>query len=73
MRERATEVTRRGPDPSLAYARVAAELVIVADASPQPDGRLKAVDRRLREALAPLHVSRHAEKAGEATWPTGRA
>src|SRR5712691_6634391 len=40
--ERATEVTRRGPSPSLEAARFADALGIVGDAYPQHDGRLKA-------------------------------
>jgi RNA-directed DNA polymerase len=63
MLERAKEVTRRGPYTYLAYARFADDLVILVDAYPQHDWLLKAVDRRLREALAKLQVSINEEKS----------
>jgi RNA-directed DNA polymerase len=63
MLERAKEVTRRGPYTSLAYARFADDLVIVVDAYPQHDWLLKAVDKRLREALAALQVAINEEKS----------
>jgi RNA-directed DNA polymerase len=61
--ERAKEVTRRGPYPSLEYARCADDLVILVDASPQHDWLLKAVDKRLREELATLQVAINEEKS----------
>jgi RNA-directed DNA polymerase len=63
MLERAKEVTRRGPYTYLEYARFADDLVILVDAYPQHDWLLKAVDRRLREELAKLHVSINEEKS----------
>jgi RNA-directed DNA polymerase len=57
MLERAQEVTRRGPYTYLEYARVADDLVILVDAHPQHDWLLKAVEKRLREELALLHVT----------------
>lgn len=61
--ERAKEVTRRGKYTYLEYARFADDLVILGDAYPQHDWVLKAVDKRLREELAKLHVEINAEKS----------
>jgi RNA-directed DNA polymerase len=63
MLERAKEVTRRGKYTYLEYARFADDLVILVDAYPQHDGLLKAVDKRLREELAKLHVEIDEEKS----------
>jgi RNA-directed DNA polymerase len=63
MLEQAKEVTRRGPYTYLEYARFADDLVILVDAYPQHDWLLKAVDKRLREALAKLQVSINEEKS----------
>ena len=63
MLERAKEVTRRGPYTYLESARFADDLVLLVDAYPQHDWLLKAVDRRLREALAQLQVTINAEKS----------
>jgi RNA-directed DNA polymerase len=63
MLERAKEVTRRGPYPYLEYARFADDLVILVDAYPQHDWLLKAVEKRLREELAVLHVSLNEAKS----------
>src|SRR5712691_9432638 len=63
MLERAQEVTRHGPSTDLAEARCAEALVIVGDASPQHAWLLKAVETRLREALAALQVAINAEKS----------
>jgi RNA-directed DNA polymerase len=63
MLERAKEVTRRGTYTYLEYARFADDLVILVDAYPQHDGLLKAVDKRLREELAKLHVEINEEKS----------
>lgn len=62
-RERAKEVTRRGPYTSLESARFAADLVSLVDAYPQHDWLLKAGATRLREALAVLPVSLNAAKS----------
>jgi RNA-directed DNA polymerase len=61
--ERAKQVTRRGPYTSLEYARFADDLVILIDAYPQHDWLLKAVEQRLREELAILHVTRNEAKS----------
>jgi RNA-directed DNA polymerase len=63
MLERAKEVTRRGKYTYLEYARFADDLVILVDAYPQHDRLLKAVDKRLREELAKLHVEINEEKS----------
>jgi RNA-directed DNA polymerase len=63
MLERAKEVTRRGKYTYLEYARFADDLVILVDAYPQHDWLLKAVDKRLREELAKLHVEINEEKS----------
>lgn len=56
MLERAKEVTRQGPYIYLEYARFADDLVILVDADRTHDWLVKAVDKRLREELAILHV-----------------
>jgi RNA-directed DNA polymerase len=57
MLERAKAVTRRGPYAYLEYARFADDLVVLVDAYAQHDWLLKAVEKRLREELAVLHVT----------------
>jgi RNA-directed DNA polymerase len=57
MLERAKETTRRGPYTYLEYARFADDLVILGDAYPQHEWLLRAVEKRLREELAVLHVT----------------
>jgi RNA-directed DNA polymerase len=63
MLERAKEVTRRGKYTYLEYARFADALVILVEAYPQHDWLLKAVDTRLREELAKLHIEINEEKS----------
>ena len=63
MLERAQEVTRRGPYTYLEYARFADDLVILVDAYARHDWLLKAVNQRLREELAKLHVDINEEKS----------
>jgi len=63
MLERAQEVTRRGPYTYLQYARFADDLVILVDAYAQHDWLLKAVNQRLREELAKLHVDINEDKS----------
>ena len=60
---RAQEVTRHGTDTSLEDARLADALVSWVEASPPQDWRLKAMDKRRREACATLHVEIHDEKS----------
>src|SRR4029453_14490454 len=57
MLERAKQVTRRGQYTYLEYCRFADDLVILVDAYPQHDWLLQAVDKRLHEELALLHVT----------------
>lgn len=61
--ERAKAVTRRGPYTSLESARFAEDLVLVVEAHPPQAWLLKAVDKRLREALAVLRVTLHEAKS----------
>jgi RNA-directed DNA polymerase len=61
--EQAQEVTRRGSSSSLDYARCAAALVSLGDASPPPDWLLQAVAKRLREEVATLPGASNEEKS----------
>ena len=63
MLERAKEVTRNGKYTYLEYARYADDLVILVDEYRRHDWLLKAVERRLREELAKLHVELNEEKS----------
>jgi RNA-directed DNA polymerase len=63
MLERAKERTRNGKYIHLEYARFADDMVILLDAHPRHDWLRKAVDKRLREELAKLHVQINEEKS----------
>jgi RNA-directed DNA polymerase len=63
MLERAKETTRNGKYTYVEYARYADDLVILVDAYPRHDWLLRAVDKRLREELAKLHVELNEEKS----------
>jgi RNA-directed DNA polymerase len=63
MLEKATETTRNGKYTYIEYARYADDLVILVDAFPRHDWLLKAVNKRLREELAKLHVEINEEKS----------
>ena len=63
MLERAKEVTRRGTYTYIEYARFADDMVIVVDAHRRHDWLLHAVEQRLREELAVLHVTINEEKS----------
>jgi RNA-directed DNA polymerase len=63
MLEKAKETTRNGKYTYLEYARYADDLVILVDAFPRHDWLLGAVDKRLREGLAKLHVEVNEEKS----------
>jgi RNA-directed DNA polymerase len=63
MLERAKETTRNGKYTYVEYARYADDLVILVDAFPRHDWLLRAVDKRLREELAKLHVEVNEEKS----------
>ena len=73
MLERAKEVTRHGKYTYLEYARGADDLVILVDASPPPDWRLKAVDKRSRKEFAKLHVEINEEKSRVVDLATGES
>jgi RNA-directed DNA polymerase len=63
MLERAKEVTRYGKYSAIEYARFADDLVILVDAYQRHDWLLGAVQQRLREELAKLHVEVNDEKS----------
>src|ERR1700677_956855 len=63
MLERAKETTRNGKYTYIEYARYADDLVILVDAFPRHDWLLTAVNKRLREELAKLHVEINEEKS----------
>jgi RNA-directed DNA polymerase len=63
MLERAKENTRNGKYIHIEYARFADDAVILINAHPRNDWLLKAVDKRLREELAKLHVQINEEKS----------
>ena len=63
MLEKAKETTRKGKYTYIEYARYADDLVILVDAFPRHDWLLAAVNKRLREELAKLHVQINEEKS----------
>ena len=63
MLERAKVVTRYGRVTGIEYARFADDMVILVNARPRYSWLLKAVDTRLREELAKLHVQINEEKS----------
>ena len=63
MLERAKETTRYGKHTGIEYARFADDLVILIDAYPRHDWLMRAVEKRLREELAKLHVEINEEKS----------
>ena len=63
MLEKAKETTRNGKYTYIEYARYADDLVILVDAYPRHDWLLRAVDKRLREEVAKLHVELNEEKS----------
>jgi RNA-directed DNA polymerase len=63
MLERAKEATRYGKYTGIEFARFADDLVILIDAHPRHDWLLPAVEKRLREELAALHVEINEEKS----------
>src|SRR3954465_7408689 len=63
MLEKAKEVTRTGQWTHLEYARYADDLVVLIDGHPRHAWLLNAVNRRLREELAKLHVELNEEKS----------
>ena len=73
MLERARERTRQGKYTEVKYARYADDLVILINAGPRHSWLLKAVDKRLREELAKLHVRSTRRRAGSSTCAEARA
>ena len=63
MLERAKETTCHRQYTSLEYVRWADDIVVLIDAYPRHDWLLRAVERRLREELAKLHVEIKEEKS----------
>ena len=63
MLERAKKNTRSGKYIHIEYARFADDAVILINAHPRNRWLLKAVDKRLREELAKLHVQINEEKS----------
>jgi RNA-directed DNA polymerase len=63
MLERAKQSTRYGKYTGIEYARFADDLVILIDAHPRHDWLMRAVEKRLREELAKLHVEINEEKS----------
>jgi RNA-directed DNA polymerase len=63
MLEKAKEVTRTGKWTNIEYARFADDLVILIDGHPRHAWLLKAVNKRLREEFAKLHVELNEEKS----------
>ncbi len=63
MLERAKAITRYGKYTSIEYARYADDAVILIHAHPRYGWLLKAVDKRLREELAKLHIQLNEEKS----------
>src|SRR4051795_7163967 len=63
MLEKAVQVTQTGQWTHIEYARYADDLVILIDGHPRHAWLLKAVNRRLREELAKLHVALNEEKS----------
>jgi hypothetical protein len=63
MLEKAKQTTRNGKYTYVEYARYADDLVILVDAFPRQDWLLAAVNKRLREELAKLHVQINEEKS----------
>jgi RNA-directed DNA polymerase len=63
MLERARETTRHETYTYLEYARFADDLVILVDAYRRHDRLLKAVNQRVREELAKLHVDINQDKS----------
>jgi RNA-directed DNA polymerase len=57
MLEKAVQVTRRGKSTKVQYARFADDMVILIDAERQSDWLVEAMNKRLREEFAKLHVA----------------
>jgi RNA-directed DNA polymerase len=63
MLEKAVEATRRGKSTKVQYARFADDLVILIDAERKCDWLVVAINKRLREEFARLHVEINEDKS----------
>ena len=63
MLEKAVQTTRRGKSTKVQYARFADDMVILIDAERQSDWLAEAINKRLREEFAKLHVAINEEKS----------
>jgi RNA-directed DNA polymerase len=63
MLEKAVQVTRRGKSTKVQYARFADDMVILIDAERQSDWLVTAINKRLREEFAKLHVVINEDKS----------
>src|ERR1700694_2083418 len=63
MLEKAVDTTRRGNYTNIQYARFADDMVILIDAERRSDWRVTAINRRLREEFAKLHVVINEDKS----------
>jgi RNA-directed DNA polymerase len=73
MLEKAVQSTRRGKSTKVQYARFADDMVILIDAERQSDWLVTAVNRRLREEFAKLHVAINEEKSRMVDLKTGES
>src|SRR6202050_5978428 len=62
MLEKAVDTTRRGKSTNVQYARYADDMVILIDAERRSDWLVKAIDKRLREAVGERRVETNEEK-----------
>jgi RNA-directed DNA polymerase len=63
MLEKAVQTTRRGKSTKVQYARFADDMVILIDAERQSDWLAEAINKRLREEFAKLHVAINEDKS----------
>jgi RNA-directed DNA polymerase len=73
MLERAKQATRYGRYTNIEYARFADDLAILVDAYSTHDWLLKAVEKRLREELAKLHVTINEAKSRKVDLSQGES
>jgi len=74
MLERAVQVTRRGKrSTNVQYARFADDLVVLIDAERRSDWLVEAINRRLREEFAKLHVAINEDKSRMVDLKTGES
>jgi RNA-directed DNA polymerase len=73
MLEKAVQVTRRGKSTKVQYARFADDMVILIDAERQSDWLVTAINSRLREEFAKLHVAINEDKSRIVDLKTGES